>query len=133
MQDAIEETNRRREKQLAFNEAHNITPQTIHKEIRRGIELELRARKTAQEVIAEAEEEFDVQQMITDMEKQMLEAAEALEFEKAAELRDRVKQLKDAPELATSGRFASRKIGRANAKPGAPGSKVIKKKKRRVN
>jgi len=132
MQEAIDETNRRREKQLAFNAEHGITPQTIKKQIRRGIELELRARKTAREVIAEGEEEFDVQQMIAEMEKQMLEAAESLEFEKAAELRDRVKQLKDAPDMATSGRFASKRIGRAKPKPGAPGSKVIKKKNRRA-
>ena len=129
MQAAIDETQRRREKQLAFNEEHGITPKTIEKEIRHGIELTLRARKTAQAAIgAEDEQEFDREQMIADMESQMLEAAQNLEFEKAAQLRDQVKQLKESPELAdlsATGEDANK------AKPGTPGSRTRKGKQKK--
>ena len=116
MRQAIDETARRREKQLAYNQAHGITPQTIQKEIRRGIEIELRARKTAREAIHADDEQFDVKELLLALEKQMLEAAESLEFEKAAALRDRIAEIQAAPDLR------SLKDGRASrAKPGKPG------------
>jgi len=126
MQQAIDETERRRKKQLAFNEKHGITPQTIRKEIRRGIELELRARKTAQAAIHADDEQFDREQLIAETEKRMLEAAEHLEFEKAAELRDQVKQLKESPDLV------SFKGGRQKpkSKPGTPGTKATRRRKK---
>ncbi len=124
MQATIDETNRRREKQLAYNAEHGITPKTIIKEIRRGIELELKARQTAREAINADDESFDVNEMIAELEKTMLEAAEALEFEKAAQLRDRIKELKAAPHLARSGG------GKPRSKPGAPGTRVKKKSKK---
>ncbi|MFW6028605.1 MAG: excinuclease ABC subunit UvrB [bacterium] len=129
MQAAIDETQRRREKQLAFNKEHGITPKTIEKAIRHGIEVTLRARKTAQAAIgAEDEQEFDREQMIADTEAQMLEAAQNLEFEKAAQLRDRVKELKESPELANLS------VGNSQSdkpKPGAPGSRTRKGKLRK--
>ena len=135
MQQAIDETNRRREKQVAFNTAHNITPQSIRKEIRRGIELEVRARKTAREALGAVDDtEFDVEQLVGELEKEMLEAADSLEFEKAAALRDRIKQLRDQPQLKTSAkrpiRTAAPKPG-APGSPGAPGTRVIKPRKSR--
>jgi len=125
MQAAIDETNRRRAKQLAFNAEHGITPRTIQKAIRRGIELELRAQKTAREAMAKDEQEYDHQELIAAFERQMLEAAEALEFEKAAELRDRVRELKLQPDI---GRVDYVTDGKA--KPGVPGRRVIRRKKR---
>jgi excinuclease ABC subunit B len=123
MQQAIDETNRRREKQLAYNREHGITPQTIQKEIRRGIELELRARQTARAALAVDEEDFDKGELLAELEKRMLEAAANLEFERAAMLRDQLKQVKEAPDFATL-------TGRpAKPKPGAPGSKPGKKRK----
>ncbi len=131
MQAALDETQRRREKQLAFNKEHGITPKTIEKEIRRGIEVTLRARKTAQAAIgAEDEQEFDREQMIAEMEQQMLEAAQNLEFEKAAQLRDRVKELKDSPELADLSAYADGNGRSGASKPGAPGSRTRKGKQR---
>ena len=128
MQAAIDETQRRREKQLAFNKEHGITPKTIEKEIRHGIEVSLRARKTAQAAIgAEDEQTFDREQMIADMESQMLEAAQSLDFEKAAQLRDRVNELKNSPELAD----LSQGDGETKRKPGTPGSRTRKGKQQR--
>jgi excinuclease ABC subunit B len=95
MQGAMEETERRRAKQLAYNRQHGITPQTIIKAIRQGLDTELRARKTAREAVRAAEPEFEVGELITQLEGEMLDAAQNLEFEKAAALRDQVKTLKD--------------------------------------
>ena len=95
MQQAIDETNRRRELQLAYNKEHGITPETIKKAIRRGIEEELEAEKIAQEAGGAADEtQYITQEYLNELEAEMLAAAEALEFERAAKLRDRILQLK---------------------------------------
>ena len=93
MQRAMDETGRRRAIQEAWNTAHGITPQTIQKAIRHGIELELKAIRTAREMLSETETDFDQQEMIRMLEEEMLAAANNLEFEKAADLRDRIKEL----------------------------------------
>ena len=103
MRDAIEETERRRAKQLAYNEAHGITPETVRKEIRTGIETELKARRKARKDIEEHEPEIDAQELVGVLEGEMLEAAEALEFEKAATLRDQLNKVRDLIEKAPEG------------------------------
>ncbi|MGA2092553.1 MAG: excinuclease ABC subunit UvrB [Sedimentisphaerales bacterium] len=99
MKKAIDETDRRRKIQLQYNKEHNITPETIRKEIRSGLALELRAGKTAREAVRFEPDEFEKVELAGQIEKEMLEAAEALDFERAAYLRDRLKELKDLPEL----------------------------------
>jgi excinuclease ABC subunit B len=99
MKKAIDETNRRRTIQLAYNAEHDITPETIRKEIKSGLAEELRARKTAQEAIHFTENEYDRTEIIAQLEAEMFAAAEALEFEKAARLRDQIQELKDMPEM----------------------------------
>ena len=99
MQRAIDETQRRRTLQLDYNAAHGITPQTIRKAIRDTLSQQISARKTAREAIAASETQFDRTEVLAELEKEMLAAAEALEFERAAELRDRIKELQDAPVL----------------------------------
>ncbi|MCC7191622.1 MAG: excinuclease ABC subunit UvrB [Phycisphaeraceae bacterium] len=128
MQHAIDETNRRRTKQLAFNAEHNITPTTIVKAIRRGMELEIRAHHTVREAIHAEEKEYDRNELLADLEKAMLDAAQNLDFEKAAMYRDRIKQVKDAPELVSSRSRDSRDAGQP--KPGTPGTKVIRSSKK---
>jgi excinuclease ABC subunit B len=102
MQRAIEETNRRRKIQLEYNEEHGITPETIVKAIRTSLEGQLKARKVAAEAIRASENEMDRAELIASLEAEMLEAAEALEFERAARLRDRIKELKESPELVVT-------------------------------
>ena len=99
MQRAMDETDRRREIQIEYNKEHGIKPETIKKEIRTGIETKLKARKTAQQAVHLTETEYDIVEMTAQVEKEMFAAAEALDFEKAAHLRDQLQELKDMPEL----------------------------------
>ncbi len=94
MKQAIDETDRRREVQIAYNTEHGITPETIRKEIRTSLADQLRARKVAREAIHVSESEFDVLELISKLEEEMYKAAEELEFEKAARLRDRIQTLR---------------------------------------
>ncbi|MEL6330549.1 MAG: excinuclease ABC subunit UvrB [Planctomycetota bacterium] len=95
---AIEETERRREKQLAYNEANGITPQTIRKSIRRGIEAELKSRRKARDAVESDEPMVEADQLVSILEGEMLEAAESMEFEKAATLRDQMKKVQEVIE-----------------------------------
>ncbi|MEN1967299.1 excinuclease ABC subunit UvrB [Lentibacillus sp. N15] len=98
MQVAIEETYRRREKQMAYNEAHHITPMTIRKEVRDVIKATVAAedQETYDEKGANLTKlpKKDKEKAVANMEKEMKEAAKALDFEKAAELRDVILELK---------------------------------------
>ncbi|QSS99583.1 excinuclease ABC subunit UvrB [Pontibacillus sp. ALD_SL1] len=94
---AIEETNRRREKQMAYNEEHGITPTTIKKEIRDVIRATTESEETQEtddrpNVSKMSKKEKD--KMIENMEKEMKQAARDLNFERAAELRDLLLELK---------------------------------------
>jgi excinuclease ABC subunit B len=99
MQKAIDETSRRRKIQLEYNKEHNITPETIRKEIRSGLNLELKARQAAREAVRFEPDEFEKVELAGQIEKEMLEAAESLDFERAAFLRDKLKELKELPQL----------------------------------
>lgn len=113
MQKAIDETRRRRTLQLEYNARHGITPQTIRKEIQRGLTDQLRARQAAQQAVGLEDQEYDRQEMIAQLEKEMLQAAEELEFERAARLRDQIRQLKELPEWESKQTAAGGRRGRA--------------------
>ena len=99
MKYAIDETNRRRKKQLAYNEEHHIKPMTIQKAI-----YDLSERLTTSASVADAREDFkdtkrrlpknELKHALAQLEKEMKEAAKNLEFEKAAELRDQVYEMR---------------------------------------
>ncbi len=143
MDTAMKETERRRVKQLAYNVEHGITPQTIIKSIRRGLETELKARRTAREAVKETEQSFEVTELTRELEDEMMEAAQNLEFERAARLRDQVKRLK-AQSAAGNGQSKMRRSdldspanggtpGRPDDKerrPGMPGVRANKRKKK---
>ena len=99
MQKAIDETNRRRKIQLEYNKEHNITPETIKKEIRKSLTEQIKARKTAREAVRFGDSEYEKVELASQIEKEMLEAAQSLDFERAAFLRDQLRELKELPEL----------------------------------
>ncbi len=87
MQKAMDETSRRRQLQQKFNEEHGITPQTIKKDIRDI----LQSVKPVEKKEENAAEEFDYEKLLAELTADMFKAAENLEFERAAELRDKIK------------------------------------------
>jgi len=103
MNEAISETNRRREKQVVYNKENGITPQSIIK----GVDMELAKIVEADYVsipldtgeldsaVATARTEAEVAELLTKLEAQMREAAKKFEFEKAAQLRDRIRSIKN--------------------------------------
>ena len=94
MQRAIGETSRRREIQLAYNVEHGITPQTVKTAIRNSIEDEISAHQTAQEAAGIKAEEYVTAEYLEELQVEMLKAAQELNFERAAELRDKIASLK---------------------------------------
>lgn len=93
---AMEETRRRREIQMKYNEEHGITPQTIQKSVRDLISI---SRKVAAEEMRiekdpESMSKKELEKLIADITKQMKKAAAELNFETAAELRDKLVELK---------------------------------------
>ena len=124
MKRAMDETNRRRAIQTAHNTEYHITPTTIQKEIRKGIEDHAASHKIVYEAVAESEEEYITQEFVNELEEEMLEAAEALEFERAAELRDKIEQIRTKYSMAVS-------TTTPTPKPARPGKKTTPKKKAR--
>ena len=90
MEKAIKETNRRRAIQEAYNEEHHIVPKTIKKSIRDSIKA-IQTENIGVEYKLEKEE--DIKDTIAKLTDEMLEAASKMEFEQAAELRDKIKEL----------------------------------------
>ncbi len=97
MREAIHECERRREIQEEFNRKHNITPRTIEKAVTQGIaDLAYEeAEKFVWETAGQDEAEFNIASTIAELERQMELAARNLQFEKAAFLRDRIKELQE--------------------------------------
>ena len=97
MQRAIDETKRRRTLQLEYNAEHGITPETIIKAIRRGIEEEIQAQDASPAGPSGATRRpTPPRSILSALEAEMLEAAEKLEFERAAALRDKILELRSA-------------------------------------
>jgi excinuclease ABC subunit B len=97
MQRAIDETTRRRKLQEAYNEKHGITPETIKKAIHRGIEATAAAHAQANAAVGRTEEtKYITEEYIAELEAEMLAAADGLEFERAAAIRDRIEKMQDA-------------------------------------
>ncbi|MFK4788037.1 excinuclease ABC subunit UvrB [Lactococcus petauri] len=95
MQRAMDETSRRRKIQMAYNEKHGIVPQTIKKEIRDLISITKRTESgEVEEVSAEAMTKKERKALLKKLEKEMAEAAGALDFESAAQLRDMILEIK---------------------------------------
>jgi len=111
MERAIETTNERRIKQMAYNKTHGITPRTIQKRVRdlaqdfgsAGEEMLVVAEKGGAYATSADLPKAELQKMINDLEKQMKQAAQALEFERAADLRDQIMELRQTLVLQEAG------------------------------
>ena len=90
MEKAIRETNRRRKIQEEYNKEHGITPKTIKKSVRETISI---TKQEEIEVEYKLESEEDIKKTITELTDEMLKYAANMEFEKAAEVRDKIKEL----------------------------------------
>src|SRR3954453_20742767 len=99
MQKAMDETKRRREIQVQYNAERGIEPETIRKAIRSTLESEVKARKTVQDAIHADANSMDATEIVKLLEEEMLQAAQNLEFERAAQLRDKINELKGAPTI----------------------------------
>ena len=110
MSRAMSETVRRRKLQEEFNREHGIEPRSIIKAILPGIEEEIRAHKIVRQVVGDDNETFQKRENLLQLEKEMLHAAENLEFERAAELRDSIDELKK--KMADGGKMNAPRPGR---------------------
>jgi excinuclease ABC subunit B len=126
MRRMIDITGKRREAQLDYNRRHHITPVSVQKGIQESLAIEHKGREIEDLVARESGTEYDVHATLRDMEAEMLEAAEALEFERAALLRDQINELRLAagvsgewagarksPSRSTKGKAAQGKAAKA--------------------
>lgn len=102
MRRAMEETSRRRHLQEAFNHKHGITPVTIRKEIRVGIEKWKAAENIVSEAVGQSREEYEVHSYLAFLKRRMETAARALEFDKAARYRDEIRRIEEKEGLSES-------------------------------
>lgn len=123
MRRMIEVTAARREKQLAYNREHKITPRSIVKGIQESLSDEHKAREVEEMIVRETGEPYNVHEVIVELEREMLEAAEALEYERAAILRDQIRELK------ASAQASPESAGAASQKSRAPVTYKISKKR----
>ncbi len=96
-------SNYRREKQLAYNREHGITPRSVSRAVEDSLVARREGDSTAAHTLKDAVPDFDVVETLRELEAEMLEAANRLEFEKAALLRDQIRELKRATEGGQAG------------------------------
>ena len=97
---AIDETNRRRKLQVEYNKEHNITPKTIKKSIENNLLSLVASYRSLEDIVAEQMSEFnvdkkDLPKLLEKLEKDMHKAAKILDFERAAQIRDQIKKLRE--------------------------------------
>ncbi|MBI3601559.1 MAG: excinuclease ABC subunit UvrB [Candidatus Omnitrophica bacterium] len=93
MKAMMAESKRRRQIQMEFNAQHGITPKTIEKAIKQGIEEFAEAEDFTRSLTGQSEEEYEVSHYMSELGRQMDLAARNLEFERAAKIRDKIRQL----------------------------------------
>jgi excinuclease ABC subunit B len=119
MRQAVDETRRRRALQEEYNLRHGITPETIRKEIRAGIEAEASSRAVAFEAVGRGDDAGRrAAELVEQLEADMMQAAAELDFERAARIRDEIAALRDG---AGSRRAAGGQRGRRGGQGGFRG------------
>ena len=131
MRRMIDITRARREKQLAYNREHGITPKSIVKAIQESLAEQEAAREVESQAIREAGVEYDAAQVMADIEREMMEAAEALEFERAALLRDQLYELKAAQKKKETGDSSAPGVSRKEKKAPALTKYTVGRRRRK--
>jgi excinuclease ABC subunit B len=118
MQRLLDITAYRRKKQMEHNEKHGITPMSVRRGEQESLNVLSRARQDADPISKVAEgEDMDVATVLRELEDEMREAAQKLEYERAAHLRDQIRSLKEQTGLAAPAPVGAEKLARQNAKP----------------
>ncbi|MFV0338912.1 MAG: excinuclease ABC subunit UvrB [Chthoniobacterales bacterium] len=94
MQALLDVTAYRRERQMAYNEKHGITPQSVKRGIQESLHVILKGKEVEKSILREDEASYDIGEMIRELEAEMTTAAGNLEYEKAALLRDQIQELR---------------------------------------
>ncbi len=128
MRRMLDVTEQRRTRQAAYNREHGITPRSIRKELQLSLVAEEKAREVESSVVRETGVAYDVSETLRELERDMLEAAEALEFERAALLRDEIRELKEGRKGAAA---APPRRGRAARGPAPKTKRVVGRGRRR--
>src|SRR6202022_1356248 len=89
----------RRTKQMEYNEKHGITPQTVRRAVQESLHTILRGREIAASIIQEAGGNFDLTELLRELEEEMQQASANLEFERAALLRAQIMEVKSGTGL----------------------------------
>ncbi len=118
MKKAIDETGRRRKIQEEFNQKYGITPTSIQKEIRAGIEQWRKAEELVEKVTGEAEKDYEIKSYLAYLYDRMMRSSSALDFEKAARLRDEIKKVEQEHGLQKDSKLKLLKKQAENFKKG---------------
>jgi excinuclease ABC subunit B len=95
MQALIDVSDYRRGRQLAYNEEHGITPKSVQRAVQESLHVILQGRELEQGIVRETPADFDLNELIRELEQEMSTAAANLEYERAALLRDQITELKN--------------------------------------
>ncbi len=95
MQALIDISDYRRARQVAYNEEHGITPKSVVRAVQESLHVVLKGREVEQGIVKETPADFDVGELIRELEQEMSEAAASLQYERAALLRDQIMELKN--------------------------------------
>jgi excinuclease ABC subunit B len=116
----------RRNKQLAYNQEHNITPRSVSRAVEESLSSYKHSSEQAQSFLAESGVDIDLTQTIKELEEEMLGAANNLEFEKAALLRDQIRELRRTLEGGQAAKESAKPINyRSSRKARSPGKKQV--------
>jgi excinuclease ABC subunit B len=119
----LRETERRRERQQAYNREHNLVPRSVVRGVQESLQTIVRAARGVESKVIGSESQADAQEVLRELEQEMWEASEKLEYERAALLRDQIEEWRKTHGLAG---------GVSSAKPDRPARKQPPWQKRKV-
>lgn len=129
MQRAIDETSRRRRIQEEYNTEHGITPESIRKNIRSGIEQAIAAHRQANAAVGRTNDAvYITEEYIQELETEMMAAADSLEFERAAAIRDRIMTLRESVGQTVSQKELEQPVKKRRGRRGKMSGKVPRPK-----